>query len=84
MVLAGMRDNLVKEQGMTVVKDAPNDATRITLSKNDAQTDSLTYGYAKGDFVVATIVSGLPGTVTLPPLIKLAEISGARLDAASQ
>ncbi|MCC7106006.1 MAG: hypothetical protein IT307_12760 [Chloroflexi bacterium] len=84
MVLTGMRDSLVKDQGMTVVQDAPNDATHMTLSKKESQTDSLTYGYAKGDFVIATIASGLPGTVTLPPLIKLSETSGERLDAATR
>jgi hypothetical protein len=81
-VLASVRDEIVREAGLSPSNDGPNDGGTVTLKRQDGDVTLYSVGFAKDQMVIFTTTGGLGSVTTFPRLVELAGISSSRLDAA--
>jgi len=81
-MLATVRDEIVRDAGLTPTNDGPNDGGTVSLKKQDGDVTLYSVGFAKDQMVIFTTTGGLSSVTTFPKLVELAGISSSRLDAA--
>ena len=81
-MLASVRDEIVRDAGLTPSNDGPNDGGTVTLKKQDGDVTLYSVGFAKDQMVIFTTTGGLSSVTTFPKLVELAGVSSSRLDAA--
>ena len=81
-MLATIRDEIVRDAGLSPTNDGPNDGGTVSLKKQDGDVTLYSVGFAKDQMVIFTTTGGLASVTTFPKLVELAGISSSRLDAA--
>ena len=81
-MLAVVRDEIVRDAGLTPTNDGPNDGGTVSLKKQDGDVTLYSVGFAKDQMVIFTTTGGLSSVTTFPKLVELAGISSSRLDVA--
>jgi hypothetical protein len=81
-MLASVRDEIVRDAGLSPTNEGPNDGGTVTLKKQDGDVTLYSVGFAKDQMVIFTTTGGLSSVTTFPKLVELAGISSSRLDAA--
>lgn len=81
-MLAVVRDEIVRDAGLTPTNDGPNDGGTVSLKKQDGDVTLYSVGFAKDQMVIFTTTGGLASATTFPKLLELAGITSSRLDAA--
>ena len=81
-MLASVRDEIVRDAGLTPSNDGPNDGGTVTLKKQDGDVTLYSVGFAKDQMVIVTTTGGLSSVTTFPKLVELAGVSSSRLDIA--
>jgi hypothetical protein len=80
-VLASIRDELIRDTGLTPTPDGPNDGGTVSLKRQDGEVILYSVGFVKENLVVFTTAGGLAQVTTFPKLVELAGITSSRLDA---
>lgn len=81
-MLAAIRDEIVRDAGLTPTTDGPNDGGTVSLKKQEGDVTLYSVGFVKDRMVIFTTTGGLSSVTTFPKLLELAGISSSRLDAA--
>lgn len=81
-MLAAIRDEIVRDAGLTPTNDGPNDGGTVSLKKQEGDVTLYSVGFAKDQMVIFTTTGGLSSVTTFPKLLELAGVSSSRLDAA--
>jgi len=81
-MLASVRDEIVRDAGMSPTTDGPNDGGTVSLKRQDGDVTLYSVGFAKDQMVIFTTTGGLTSVTTFPKLVELAGISSSRLDTA--
>ncbi|MCC7367056.1 MAG: hypothetical protein IT306_01465 [Chloroflexi bacterium] len=82
-VLASIRDELIRDAGMSPTPEGPNDGGTVSLKRTEGDVILYSVGFVKGNMVVFTTTGGLAPVTTFARLVDLAGITSARLDAAA-
>jgi hypothetical protein len=80
-VLMSIRDELIRDAGLTPTPEGPNDGGTVSLKRADGEIVLYSVGFVKQNMVIFTTTGGLAQVTTFPKLVQLAGITSERLDA---
>lgn len=80
-VLASIRDELIRDAGLALTPEGPNDGGTVSLKRVDGDVILYSVGFVKQNMVIFTTTGGMAQVTTFPKLVQLAGITSARLDA---
>lgn len=80
-VLAAIRDELIRDTGLTPTPEGPNDGGTVSLKRQDGEIVLYSVGFVKENLIIFTTAGGLAQVTTFPRLVELAGVTSSRLDA---